>query len=140
MNNAHLRSSVTLALSTLRFLTHPPIHPSLPWLFPPHLPVCSTILPVPYAFSKLGVATGVLTMALVAFVNDCTCCMMIRAAAATGRTTYEELAEWVGGRKAKVRPQMAMSVWWCGSATLLGYSVVMVSCVPFKLESNLKLS
>eukprot|EP00195_Chlamydomonas_chlamydogama_P010179 CAMPEP_0202911386 /NCGR_PEP_ID=MMETSP1392-20130828/54859_1 /ASSEMBLY_ACC=CAM_ASM_000868 /TAXON_ID=225041 /ORGANISM="Chlamydomonas chlamydogama, Strain SAG 11-48b" /LENGTH=145 /DNA_ID=CAMNT_0049601869 /DNA_START=25 /DNA_END=459 /DNA_ORIENTATION=+ len=68
----------------------------------------STILPVPYAFSKMGVIAGVTTMMLVAFVNASTCCMLIRAAAATGRYTYEELAYWAGGRKAKVLTQVSL--------------------------------
>jgi hypothetical protein len=38
---------------------------------------CSTVLPVPYAFSKLGILPGVMTMAVVAFVNDCTCCFLV---------------------------------------------------------------
>jgi amino acid permease len=38
----------------------------------------STILPVPYAFSKIGIMVGAMTMLLVAAVNDATCCMLIR--------------------------------------------------------------
>ncbi|GFR48278.1 hypothetical protein Agub_g10053 [Astrephomene gubernaculifera] len=68
----------------------------------------STVLPVPYAFSKTGVAAGVITMVLVAAANDATCCMMIRAAAHTGLTTYEQLAEWAGGRRARLFTQGAL--------------------------------
>ncbi len=74
-----------------------------------HTPCCSTILPVPYAFSKIGILVGTLTMLLVASVNDATCCMLIRASAATGRYTYEELAEWAGGKRAKVCPLPTLS-------------------------------
>ena len=91
----------------------------------------STILPVPYAFSKIGILVGSLTMLLVASVNDATCCMLIRCvlrssdpspsgmdcggivlsmrlvscrvSAATGLYSYEELAEWAGGKRAKVK-------------------------------------
>lgn len=69
---------------------------------PSCLPVHSTVLPVPYAFSKTGILAGLLTMLVVAFANDRTCCMMIESAAATGLDTYEELAMFVGGPKAKV--------------------------------------
>lgn len=46
---------------------------------------------------------GCLTMVIVAWANDATSCMLIRAAAATGKPTYEELAEWAGGRPWKVK-------------------------------------
>ncbi|KAL6756334.1 transmembrane amino acid transporter protein-domain-containing protein [Haematococcus lacustris] len=106
----------------------------------------STILPVPFAFSKLGVIPGCATMdqsnpgqsqltdltaehvcigggtslwvnlfaiscqdigmeAVVAFVNDRTCLMLIRASNLTGRFGFEELAAWAGGRKARPLPQ-----------------------------------
>uniref|UniRef100_A0A7S0S1I6 Amino acid transporter transmembrane domain-containing protein n=1 Tax=Chlamydomonas leiostraca TaxID=1034604 RepID=A0A7S0S1I6_9CHLO len=68
----------------------------------------STILPVPYAFSKLGIAPGAATMAIVAFANDRTCCMLVRASAATGRCGYEALAEWAGGRRARVLTQVSL--------------------------------
>eukprot|EP00201_Polytomella_parva_P012349 CAMPEP_0175072368 /NCGR_PEP_ID=MMETSP0052_2-20121109/19864_1 /TAXON_ID=51329 ORGANISM="Polytomella parva, Strain SAG 63-3" /NCGR_SAMPLE_ID=MMETSP0052_2 /ASSEMBLY_ACC=CAM_ASM_000194 /LENGTH=605 /DNA_ID=CAMNT_0016339851 /DNA_START=124 /DNA_END=1943 /DNA_ORIENTATION=- len=68
----------------------------------------STVLPVPYAFSNCGIMTGVLTMLLVAFANDCTCCMLIRAAAYTGRSSYEQLALWSGGRRAKIFTQISL--------------------------------
>lgn len=125
--------------------------------------LCSTILPVPYAFSRLGVLPGVSVMLVVAFVNDRTCCMLvrkdhepcankalmwqtltavcmqlctvhesythmtclaqvfdlfwqltamamcvlcqylqIRASAATGLYSFEQLAEWAGGKRARV--------------------------------------
>ncbi len=62
----------------------------------------STVLPVPYAFSQTGIAAGAVTMGLVAAANDATCCMMIRAAAHTGLTTYEQLSGWAGGPRARV--------------------------------------
>ncbi|GLC55693.1 hypothetical protein PLESTB_001015400 [Pleodorina starrii] len=68
----------------------------------------STVLPVPYAFSKTGIAAGALTMALVAAANDATCCMMIRAAAHTGLTTFEQLADWAGGRRARIFTQVSL--------------------------------
>ncbi|KAG1668620.1 hypothetical protein FOA52_001489 [Chlamydomonas sp. UWO 241] len=68
----------------------------------------STILPVPYAFSKIGILVGTLTMLTVASVNDATCCMLVRAAALTGCYSYEELAEWAGGRRAKFVTQASL--------------------------------
>ncbi|KAG2497084.1 hypothetical protein HYH03_005078 [Edaphochlamys debaryana] len=68
----------------------------------------STVLPVPYAFSKTGVLAGCCTMAVVAAANDVTNCMMIRAAAHTGISTYEELAGWAGGPKAQVFSQISL--------------------------------
>ncbi len=69
----------------------------------------STILPVPWcaqpdtccgsthslltescrAFAKLGILPGVLVLALVAIVNDRTCCMLIRASSMTGKFGFE---------------------------------------------------
>uniref|UniRef100_A0A383VGQ9 Amino acid transporter transmembrane domain-containing protein n=1 Tax=Tetradesmus obliquus TaxID=3088 RepID=A0A383VGQ9_TETOB len=68
----------------------------------------SSILPIPFAISKTGVLVGVLTMLLVAWANDATSCMLIRAAAATGKPTYEALAEWAGGRPWKVFTQISL--------------------------------
>ncbi|KAG2449180.1 hypothetical protein HYH02_005927 [Chlamydomonas schloesseri] len=68
----------------------------------------STVLPVPYAFSKTGIGLGALTMGLVAVANDITCCMMIRAAAHVGCSTYEQLSEWAGGKKARVFTQVSL--------------------------------
>lgn len=64
---------------------------------------CSSILPIPFAISKTGVLVGCLTMLVVAWANDATSCMLIRAAGATGKPTYEALAEWAGGKPWKVR-------------------------------------
>jgi len=41
-------------------------------------------------------------MLVVAACNDATSCMLIRAAGATGKPTYEALAEWAGGKGWKV--------------------------------------
>eukprot|EP00199_Chlamydomonas_sp_CCMP681_P000359 CAMPEP_0119116390 /NCGR_PEP_ID=MMETSP1180-20130426/52256_1 /TAXON_ID=3052 ORGANISM="Chlamydomonas cf sp, Strain CCMP681" /NCGR_SAMPLE_ID=MMETSP1180 /ASSEMBLY_ACC=CAM_ASM_000741 /LENGTH=542 /DNA_ID=CAMNT_0007105527 /DNA_START=42 /DNA_END=1667 /DNA_ORIENTATION=+ len=68
----------------------------------------STILPVPWAFANLGILPGVAVMAMVAFVNDCTCCMLVRASAITGKFGYEQLAEHVGGHRAKVLAQVSL--------------------------------
>ncbi|KAF5827638.1 transmembrane amino acid transporter protein-domain-containing protein [Dunaliella salina] len=68
----------------------------------------STVLPVPYAFSKLGVFGGCFTAALVGLANDLTCTWLVQAAAMTGRYTYEGLADFAGGPKAKVVTQVSL--------------------------------
>jgi solute carrier family 38 (sodium-coupled neutral amino acid transporter), member 11 len=57
---------------------------------------------VPFAFSKIGVVTGLLTMAVVAYANELTSRLLTRAAAYSGKSSYEELAEWAGGYRWKV--------------------------------------
>eukprot|EP00878_Enallax_costatus_P003116 GHUV01003315.1.p1 GENE.GHUV01003315.1~~GHUV01003315.1.p1 ORF type:complete len:487 (+),score=112.67 GHUV01003315.1:283-1743(+) len=91
----------------------------------------SSILPIPFAISKTGVLVGCLTMLLVAWANDATSCMLIRAAAATGKPTYEALAEWAGGRPWKVFTQISLVLllWgtMCGGLALIsdvGYMLV----------------
>eukprot|EP00879_Flechtneria_rotunda_P030662 GHRR01033328.1.p1 GENE.GHRR01033328.1~~GHRR01033328.1.p1 ORF type:complete len:419 (+),score=127.36 GHRR01033328.1:532-1788(+) len=68
----------------------------------------SSVLPIPFAISKTGVLVGCLTMLLVAWANDATSCMLIRAAAATSKPTYEALAEWAGGKPLKVFTQISL--------------------------------
>jgi hypothetical protein len=60
------------------------------------------VLPIPFALSKTGLLVGCLVMLVVAAANDATSCYLIRAAAATGKPTYEALAEWAGGKPWKV--------------------------------------
>lgn len=62
----------------------------------------STVLPVPFAVSRVGLLTGMLTMLVVAWANDVTSCLLVRASAYTGLDTYEGLAHWAGGKKWKV--------------------------------------
>jgi amino acid permease len=57
---------------------------------------------MPYAFAQTGVFLSCSTMLLVAVCNDIITCIMIRAAAYTGLDSYEALAEWAGGKAAKV--------------------------------------
>lgn len=96
---------------------------------------CSSILPIPFAISKTGVLVGVLTMLLVAWANDATSCMLIRAAAATGKPTYEALAEWAGGRPWKVSQN---SVRWrfCVIPSLLTKHVTAVNAGPAAVPSE----
>lgn len=83
----------------------------------------SSILPIPFAISKTGVLVGCLTMLVVAWANDATSCMLIRAAGATGKPTYEALAEWAGGKAWKVFTQVSLVLllWgtMCGGLALI---------------------
>jgi hypothetical protein len=147
---------------------------------------CSTILPLPYAMSKLGVIPGCATLvsvvkctnsmhhccqhqqpllckrshtmllhctrppgrsypsqvcmcrcnmqAIVAYVNDCTCVMLVRAAAATQRFGFEALAEWAGGKRARMITQVSLILLLYGEAIHQPRSLptpsVPSSCVP----------
>eukprot|EP00877_Chromochloris_zofingiensis_P007157 jgi/Chrzof1/2695/Cz11g25150.t1 len=91
----------------------------------------SSVLPIPFALSKTGVLVGCLTMLVVAWANDATSCMLVRAAALTGKPTYEALAEWAGGKSWKVFTQASLIVllWgtMCGGLALIsdvGYIMV----------------
>lgn len=64
---------------------------------------CSSVLPVPFAFSRMGVLLGVLTMAVVAYSNSLTSVLLLRAAGLTGHDSYEGVAQAVGGRAWKAR-------------------------------------
>lgn len=64
---------------------------------PPPLP-CPPQLPVPYAWSRAGVVPGALIAVATAAANAAACRWLASAAAATGHTAYEALAQDVGGR------------------------------------------
>lgn len=68
------------------------------------LALCSSVLPVPFAFSRMGVLLGVLTMAVVAYSNSLTSVLLLRAAGLTGHDSYEGVAQAVGGRAWKACP------------------------------------
>jgi len=61
------------------------------------------VLPVPFAFARMGVVPGVVTILVVAYSNTLTSSLLLRAAAHTGCFSYEGVAEAVGGRAWKVR-------------------------------------
>jgi hypothetical protein len=86
----------------------PVARPSLPER-PRDVPQTSApfVTPALYAFSPcVPPAPSRCAAGIVAAANDATCCMLVRAAAHTGLTTYEQLAEWAGGRRAKVFTQV----------------------------------
>ncbi|CAL8462502.1 g2035 [Coccomyxa elongata] len=68
----------------------------------------SSVLPVPFAFSRMGVLLGVLTMAAVAYSNSLTSVLLLRAAGLTGHDSYEGVAQAVGGRVWKVVTQVSL--------------------------------
>ena len=68
----------------------------------------SAVLPLPFAMSRTGIVPGLLVMAVVAWTNVASNVMLVRAAARTGRLTYEGIAEWAGGRAWRVGTQAAL--------------------------------
>lgn len=68
---------------------------------------CSSLLPVPYAFSKTGVLLGILVMLVVAGSNCLTSLLLLKAAGKTGRDSYEGVALAIGGQRWKV----CLAVW-----------------------------
>lgn len=91
----------------------------------------SSVLPLPFAICKTGILLGCITMAVVAWTNVATSCMLIRASACTGRHTYEGLAEWAGGRSWKAVTQVALLLllWGtlCGGLALLSDVAVVMA-------------
>ncbi|KAK9817843.1 hypothetical protein WJX72_002950 [[Myrmecia] bisecta] len=68
----------------------------------------SSVLPVPFAFSRTGVLLGMLTAVVVASANCHTSVLVLRAAGKTGHDSYEGVAEAVGGRRLKVLTQVSL--------------------------------
>ena len=66
------------------------------------LHACSSVLPVPFAFSRMGVLLGIITMAVVAYSNSLTSVLLLRAAGLTGHDSYEGVAYAIGGKYWKV--------------------------------------
>lgn len=71
----------------------------------------SSILPVPFAFSRTGVLLGITTMLIVGACNSYTGVLMLRAAAITGHESYEGVAGAVGGRAWKVRTSWSNQIY-----------------------------
>ena len=78
-------------------------HLSTPGALPPALHSRSSVLPLPFVFSRLGVAPGLAVMLAVALGNALAGTLLLRAAGALDRHSYEGLAEAVGGPSWKVR-------------------------------------
>ena len=74
------------------------------------------MLPVPFAFSRMGVLLGIVTMAIVAYSNSLTSVLLLRAAGLTGHDSYEGVAYAIGGRVWKVSPLSSLFI---SSFTLL---------------------
>ena len=64
------------------------------------------MLPVPFAFSRMGVLLGIVTMAVVAYSNSLTSVLLLRAAGLTGHDSYEGVAYAIGGKGWKVHPSL----------------------------------
>jgi hypothetical protein len=63
----------------------------------------SSVLPVPFAFSRLGVLAGLLVASVVSLANALTGTLLLRAAGHLGAHTFETLAYTAAGNGWKVR-------------------------------------
>ncbi|KAI3429787.1 hypothetical protein D9Q98_010100 [Chlorella vulgaris] len=77
----------------------------------------SSVLPVPYAFSRLGVLPGLGVMLLVALSNAVAGTLLLRAAASLDKHTFEGLAEAVGGRSWKLATETCLVLLLYGNLT-----------------------
>lgn len=71
---------------------------------------CSSVLPLPFAFSRAGVVLGIATMLVVGFCNAHTCALLLKAAGTTGHDSYEGVAEAIGGKPWKARQQLTQAL------------------------------
>lgn len=62
----------------------------------------SSVLPLPFAFSRLGVVPGLIIMMAVAVGNALAGTLLLRAASALDKHSFESIAEAVGGRSWRV--------------------------------------
>lgn len=62
----------------------------------------SSVLPVPFAFSRTGVLVGLATSLVVAYANAVGCSLLLRASQLTGHGTFEGVAQAAGGPVLKV--------------------------------------
>lgn len=67
---------------------------------------CSSVLPIPYAFSRLGVLYGLLTQLVVAICNATASVLLLDAASEVGHSSYEGVAEAIGGKTWKLLTQV----------------------------------
>eukprot|EP00887_Chlorella_sp_A99_P003836 scaffold11.g3836.t1 len=70
----------------------------------------SSVLPVPFAFSRMGVALSLVTAAVVAAANAYTGTLVVRAAGAAHKHTFESLAHAVCGRGWQIVTQVSLVV------------------------------
>ncbi|KAK9867720.1 hypothetical protein WJX84_002234 [Apatococcus fuscideae] len=65
----------------------------------------SSVLPIPFAFSKMGVLVGVLTMGIVASANCLTSTLLLRAALKTGHSATKASQRQQAGVHGRHGPQ-----------------------------------
>ena len=99
-------------------------------LFHMHVPSCSSVLPLPFAFARMGVLPGVVTALVVAYANTLTSTLLLRAAARTGCYSYEGIAEAIGGRGCKVG-QFVFSLATQGEISLRALHAVAGGCADW---------
>lgn len=71
-------------------------------------PCCSSVLPLPFAFSRTGVTLGCATALLVALANAYTGTVLLRAAGHAGCYSFEGLAAMLGGPTWRRGTQVAL--------------------------------
>ncbi|KAL3136879.1 hypothetical protein ABBQ32_006491 [Trebouxia sp. C0010 RCD-2024] len=94
----------------------------------------SSLLPVPYAFSKTGVLLGLLVMLVVAGSNCLTSLLLLKAAGKTGHDSYEGMALAIGGPTWKVLTQISLILLLFG--TIVG-DFALISDVSARAFKNL---
>ncbi|PRW60760.1 amino acid transporter [Chlorella sorokiniana] len=70
----------------------------------------SSVLPLPFAFSRLGVVPGLLIMLAVALGNALAGTLLLRAAGALDKHSFESIAEAVGGRSWRVFTEVCLNL------------------------------
>ena len=68
----------------------------------------SSVLPVPFAWSRAGLVPGLAIMLVVAAANACACRLLMSAAEETGHDTYDGVAGEVGGAGLKAVAQASL--------------------------------
>ena len=72
---------------------------------------CSSVLSIPYAWSRLGVLCGLLTQIVVALCNAVASVLLLRTAAKVKQSTYENVAEAVGGPIWRIITQVTLQIY-----------------------------
>eukprot|EP00884_Botryococcus_braunii_P011112 jgi/Botrbrau1/20000/Bobra.200_1s0008.1 len=88
----------------------------------------SSTLPIPFAFSRLGLLLGIFTMALVAACNAVSSHVLLRAAGSFHHDSYEGVAEAAGGRTLKRVTQVSLGLLLFG--TLVGDYAILADVGP----------
>ena len=92
----------------------------------------SSVLPVPFAWSRAGLFPGLLIMLVVAAANACACRLLMSAAEETGHDTYDGVAGEAGGEKLKLVTQASLVLLLFG--TVCGDIALLAEVAPRSLS------